>query len=331
MGAFDIGAIGQGAAGTAANGIVGSILGLALEKHNDQRQINQQQKLTDMQLAANEKAADYSQQLQLKTWNETNYEAQMAHLKAAGLNPGLIYGMSGGGATTTGGASASGVSAGEAPKGGHEIMDIANQQAAQQAAQLALIAAQTKNIEADTANKEADTANKPLLGENLQASTNSLTQGVQNQKAVERLTNIQIELSEIEEHVKGATVGAQIYMINNAADKALQELNILKNDAIISENTWEEKTKLVTAQLANVQLSNAAQQANIQLTKEQTKQVIQSVQTQLTQLKQGWKSLSQKDQDIEIQKVKNELIDKGINVGAITGTLGNIFHLIAKQ
>ena len=35
-------------------------------------------------------------------WKDTNYSAQMEELKKAGLNPGLLYGMSGGGATTIG-------------------------------------------------------------------------------------------------------------------------------------------------------------------------------------------------------------------------------------
>ena len=50
-------------------------------------------------------------------WDYTNYENQKKHLEAAGLNPALLYGMSGGGGATAAGAQ--GMSAGIAS--GHEM------------------------------------------------------------------------------------------------------------------------------------------------------------------------------------------------------------------
>ena len=52
-------------------------------------------------------------------WNYSNYENQVAHMKAAGLNPALLYGNGGGGGgTATGGTAIAGQgSAGSAPGG----------------------------------------------------------------------------------------------------------------------------------------------------------------------------------------------------------------------
>lgn len=57
------------------------------------------------------------QQFNKEMWDYTNYENQKRHLEAAGLNPALLYGMSGGGGATAAGAQ--GLSAGIAS--GHEM------------------------------------------------------------------------------------------------------------------------------------------------------------------------------------------------------------------
>jgi len=78
------------------------ILGMVMGGHNDRRQVKQQQKLTDIQVAANKNLTDYQYGKQLQMWKDTNYGAQKQELIKAGLNPALLYGMSGGGGTTTG-------------------------------------------------------------------------------------------------------------------------------------------------------------------------------------------------------------------------------------
>ena len=78
-------------------GAIGGVLGMAFQGANDRRQIRQQQKLQDMQIAGNKQLTDYNYAKQLQMWKDTNYSAQVEQLKKAGLNPGLLYGMSGGG------------------------------------------------------------------------------------------------------------------------------------------------------------------------------------------------------------------------------------------
>lgn len=90
-------------------GSLGSQLGYALGNltgYNERLrkdQINQQQKLTDMQQRSNSQLMGESYEHQLDMWNKTNYPAQVEQLKKAGLNPALMYGHAGAGGTTGGG------------------------------------------------------------------------------------------------------------------------------------------------------------------------------------------------------------------------------------
>lgn len=123
----------------------------------DDRQVNQQERLNEGQVRAAKELADYAQQKQLETWNATNYEAQVKHLKNAGLNPGLIYGMGGAGGATTGSGG------GGMPSGGQAANSAQQKQAdtgmGMMLAQQGLIAAQTENVKADTAKKLAEAPN----------------------------------------------------------------------------------------------------------------------------------------------------------------------------
>lgn len=109
-------------AGNAVAGSVGNAVGNAVTDafgiNNDKKQLDQQQKLTDMQVNANKNLANYSYGLNQKmydyTYDKTKALTQVQNLKEAGLNPALMYGMSGSGGTsaTTGSASAGSASAG---------------------------------------------------------------------------------------------------------------------------------------------------------------------------------------------------------------------------
>lgn len=164
---FDIGGFGQGVAGQ----LFGAGMGLLLEGHNDRRQRRQQEELQKLQIAGQKEMTDYNYAKQLQMWHDTNYSAQVAELEKAGLNPGLIYGMKGGGGVTTGSGGGS-VQGATAPSGGGEAIA-----GAQMGIQLQLLNAQKELINAqrnktnaeaekisgpDTENIKADTANKIL-------------------------------------------------------------------------------------------------------------------------------------------------------------------------
>lgn len=307
--------------------VVGAGMGLLLEGHNDERQRKQQQALTNIQTNAQKDLTAYSYGKQMDMWNATNYEAQVAHLKAAGLNPGLLYGKGGGGAATTGTAGATSVAGAQAPAGGQEAigMGMQLQQAALMNAQKEVLESQAKlnNVTADKA-AGVDT-------ELTKTQTASLTQGIENQKAQERLTNIQSNIQEIEQDIKSQTKTATVSNIVSNADIAFNQLNILKNDSLISDNTWSQKIDIVAAEYAKLILNNELTKSQQKLTEQQIGQVIQTVKTQVTQLGYENRRLDQKDQDILIDKTRNELIEKGIWVGAISNSLGDIINMFTKK
>ncbi len=147
---------------------------LNTQQYGNQKGLNEQQyghqKGLNSQQVANQKMLnEQGKKLQMEMWKETNYPAQMKMMEEAGLNPALMYGMSGGGGTTTGsqgggsasggsasGGSASGgsASAGSASGGGasmgHKTMDMSQiVGAAKAAAEIKLLNSQTKKNEAE--------------------------------------------------------------------------------------------------------------------------------------------------------------------------------------
>ena len=100
-----------------------------------------------IQLKNQQQLNKQGQQLQMQTWRDTNYGAQMDMMKDAGLNPALMYGMSGGGGATTGSQGGGSAQGGNS----HAPMDIgASVQASLMMAQASKLKAETKEIEAKT-------------------------------------------------------------------------------------------------------------------------------------------------------------------------------------
>lgn len=170
--------MGQDYSGTwmqAAAGAAQGALGIGFQRigmgYDRRQQMKTQTGLTEIQKAAQKEMMDYQQQKDLEMWEKTGYSAQMRQLTEAGLNPGLIYGMSGGGGQSIGHGGATAISGGTAQHVNTTAMGI------QSAAQMALMMSQKKVLDtqaeknaaeaekisgADTENIKADTANKVL-------------------------------------------------------------------------------------------------------------------------------------------------------------------------
>lgn len=109
-----INTVGGGVAGSIGNQIgygIGQMTGY--NDALDDRQYKQQQRLTNLQYAANYDLMKASYEEQKNLWDSTNMEAQIAHMKKAGLNPGLMYAKGGTGGSTGGGSAS--VGGGQAP------------------------------------------------------------------------------------------------------------------------------------------------------------------------------------------------------------------------
>lgn len=137
---FDIGGLAQGA----ASSIIGTGMGLLLEKHNDRRQLRQQQLLNDQQEGMARRMSMFNLKNQMDMWEKTGPVGQVEQLKKAGLNPALLYGGGGGGGQTANVDSASGNSS-NAPGGGGEVVASMGLQL-----QNSMLEAQIENIKAQT-------------------------------------------------------------------------------------------------------------------------------------------------------------------------------------
>lgn len=282
----------QGAATQTVNAGMGLILGGI----NDRRQLRQQQKLQDMQIAGNKIMIDYQKAADLQMWKDTSYGAQKEQMEKAGVNPALLYGMSGGGGQTVGGSGS--VSGASAPVGGNEAQAMMGM-----GIQYQLLKAQKENIEADTANKQADTTNKGKDTE---------------------LKDIQISTQQVANEIAGKTQNMQISIIqenlrkiHEEADMAVTQNKITKETA----NTQIEKAKADLAQTVVQTELNRAQKEATEAGKEKTVQEIEKIKKEVEMLDNYWKL------DDFIERKKVELINKGINVAMIGNIIGSLLTM----
>ena len=128
-------------------GLAGTIAGINSQEKTMNDQWRLEQEKMALQAKYNKEQANYSQQLALDMWNATNYESQVEHMKAAGLNPALLYSKGGAGGSASGAGTAAPVSDGttQAVGMGLQAKQIAISQA-QQMAETAKTVAETAKI-----------------------------------------------------------------------------------------------------------------------------------------------------------------------------------------
>lgn len=223
-----------------SGGLVGMGMGMATAGWQDQRQRRQAEKLQEIQIKGMKDMGEFNYGKQMQYWNETNAGAQMKHLKAAGLNPALMYGGGGAGGSTggVGGASPSGSSA---AGGSGEIGEMMGLQM-----QRELLKAQKENIEADTENKKAvtektsgvdtdnvkaETANKVLDGIILQYTGKEAKDQYERIKAPNRGIEEKTYMHELEARQGIAQNIYELYSEGLLKDKSVAEVEelLLKN------------------------------------------------------------------------------------------------------
>lgn len=136
----------------AGMGLAGTIAGINSQEKAMSEQWRLEQEKMALQAKYNKEQADYSQQLALDMWNKTNYEEQVKHMQAAGLNPALLYSKGGTGGSTAGAGTAAPVSDGttQAIGMGLQAKQIAIGQAQQMAETAKTVAEAAKISGVDT-------------------------------------------------------------------------------------------------------------------------------------------------------------------------------------
>lgn len=318
------------ALGSTIASLPGAALGLGLQSINDRRQIRQQEKLQNLQIQGQKQMMDYGYNKQLQMWQATSYPAQMEMMKKAGLNPGLMYGMGGGGGQTTGNAVGS-VSGGNAPTGGVEIgMGM------QLALQMKMMQSQIDKTEAEAENIKADTANKPKEGENLEASTNSIIQGIKNQKQQAMLTNALANIANVEAAAKFRTYDATVNYIELQTENAVEivaqnGIKTNKDKATLSDEILQVKVNAIKTivETGLIRMQTAATKTNIKLTEQQIINLKDYLHTQI----QGRNKVEWDDENTKkmlelmgLQTEYNTDIGKDVIKG-VTGGIGGILHM----
>lgn len=182
-----------------------------------------------IQFANQQKLNEQGQALQMKTWQQTGYGAQMKMMKEAGLNPGLMYGMSGGGGQSVGSQGGGSASANQA----HAPMEIGSQ--IQAGLQASMLAAQIENVKADTKQKEADAG---LKGQGIEESKQKILESISKAELNAKLGITEDSKVKLNESIEKLNEAKEKEAINNIklTDEDLKwmdENGINRNDSMI--------------------------------------------------------------------------------------------------
>lgn len=255
------------------NGI-GAMMGIIPEMMGNN--MNMQNQKDMMRFAQNQQAgADYRMfDLNKRMWDATNYEAQMEHIKKAGLSAGLLYkGGGGGGAVTT--------NSGTAPTPTAPTMDISK--GMQTGMQIETAAANVDLMKSQAELNRVEAAKK--AGVDTDESRSRIpTYGKQIEKTDSEIKEIASKIGVNEESVRNMIAN------ENKANAETKRINTLTPlDA--------QKTKAET-------VSAGVQQ---QLMKSNIKVNDQQIEKMSTDMLQGWENLRIQEQNRRINEFKAEL------------------------
>lgn len=241
------------------------------------QQYNRQKRLMDLQMANQKELNIHGQEMAMDLWNKTNYEAQVKHLKAAGLNPAMLYGKGGGGGTTSNssGGSASGGTASQAP-----LMDLHTLNFAKTEAEINLINAQADALRGNTpvssATEKSIKTDTELKQLEIKAKTETMDVFIKSaQASLDKLiTDTNAQLANIANTQKDTEIKDE-------------EIKNLKKDLEVKEN-----------QIALMVVQKTLDKAKIKLTEEQTKAIPVELQQTWAKIKNEVRSLNQKDTEL---------------------------------
>lgn len=265
----------------------GGLLTMIGQKKREQRALDNQKQLMDLQMKNQMKLNLQGQQIQQETWEKTNYPAQMQMLKEAGLNPGLLYGKGGAGGVT-GGQGGGSAASGNAPAPQMmPNMDIGN--SVRTAAEIILAKAQARKT-----NAEANVI-EGYGGGQAQSNINKTSAEAATEEQRRRLTEIQADIADIEKSYKSYLLEATINNIAQNTKNALQqhELTQAQFDDIVKETR-----ERATGQAIQNELTNK----KINLTETEIQQI-------RTSIVQKWTELGLKDREVSVSE-KNQIVNK---------------------
>lgn len=321
MGAF-LGALAQQAAGQATGGAIAMGIQRLGVNYDNRKQREQASALQDIQIAGEKQLMDYQNSKQLQMWKDTSYGAQKDQMKQAGINPALMYGMGGGGGQSIGGGMPS-VSGGGAQSPGTSKA-AANGMGILTSAQIGLINAQADAAKSQAELNRSQVPNQPLTGENIKSDTalkntqaQSITQGIQNQKAQQLLTESQTKAVNLANDITAASKYDQIATYGANLEKTINEVKTGLAESQVAEATVNEKIQQIKAEAVGAVLDNV-------LKGTQNDKLKQDIKASIRQLQQ-----TDSQQRIEMAKagITKMLGERGLDIaqqGVIMGILDKV-------
>ena len=304
-------------------GIFGAGLNAAMSSGTANEQWGNQLRLMDIQNRYNEQMAKNNQQRNKDLWDYTNYENQKQHIKNAGLNPALIYGMGGGGGVSANGAQGQGVTQ---PTDRSVEMGLKQQGLG---LQLASIASQVDLNKSQAEKNKAEADKIAGVDTDVQKATiDNLIAQTSNEKVKKGLILGQIRVADAEEELKrnmadwtkdkADETRWNIKSLQKGIDKLVEEINGMKLDNELKERTIDNKVKESALTLQNLMAEILLKGSQQKVNEEQAKAIP-------AQILQGWEKLvkegkaliNQRDQiEAYVQDVINryELGKKGLDI-----------------
>lgn len=304
-------AAGTQAAGQAGAAAANGIMGMVAGGINDRRQVRQQRRMNE----ANKPYVEWLNQQQLKMWEATGYGAQREQMMKAGINPALMYGMSGGGGQT---AQIAQSQAGAAPSGGGEMMGMVGMGLNMQLmkAQKDLLESQAAKNKAETAKTAGvDTAAAEQGVSESKARQELLLQGVDNARQQHTLMELEATLKNMENFEKQGTQEDRMDYIRWQTRQANRQLQIVTNEAYISTTTMQEKVKIVQQAAIGAALANVMQGENIKGAPVDRAAKQQAIKESINSIMQGWDKMEQANKELLIKDIlKNYNTDPTVSM-----------------
>lgn len=257
----------------AASAGLGGIFDMIFQPWRNENQLQQNEALMKQQIAGQKQIGQFNYDQQMKMWHATNSEAQMKHLKDAGLNPALMYGGGGQGGSTATGGQAGNVNGGMAdPRagGGYTGMNI-------------LMPAQVKLMEAQARNLDADTTKKAGVETNILTTEN--------------------ELKKLDLKVNSETLWQRI---NEIISRGIEQENkglISGQQEMIGDLTLNSRVQQILQEGINTGLQAEVMKKGIELTDTQINQISTQLAQKWTEISQGWKALTYEERKTKVQEL----------------------------
>lgn len=284
--------------------VFGAGLNAAMSAGTANEQWGNQLKLMEIQNRYNEQMAKNNQKRNKDLWDYTNYENQKQHIKNAGLNPALMYGMGGGGGVSANGAQGQGVTQ---PTDRSVEMGLEQQGLG---LQLANIASQVDLNKSQAEKNKAEAQKISGVDTKVQEATiDNLIAQTSNEKVKKGLILGQIRVADAEEELKRNTADWtkekneetrwNVKSLQKGIEKLIEEINGMKLDNELKKKTIDNKVKESSLTLQNLIAEILFKGSQQKVNEEQAKAIPAEIQ-------QGWEELTKKGKALIIQREQIE-------------------------